>query len=105
MKHSPNVTKFGLWARAGMVSAGVVLVAIVQVLEGEGSTALTVGVAVLAAIALVTSLTRARSLLSTFDGAPMANIGKASSARSLEPAISRIRELPKNFRVPMPERP
>jgi hypothetical protein len=99
MKHSPNVTKFGLWLRAGIISTGIVAAAVLQLIDGQGEAVQTAVVGLLAAIAAVWSWRRARYLLNAFDDAPTAMKLQA------KPASIRVRELPKNFTVPMPERP
>lgn len=105
MKPSANFTRFGFWLRAGIISAAAVVVAVMQLLGGEGSLATTFAVGLLAAVAMVWSWRRASLLLSTLDEFPATATGTTRKANPATARTTRVRDLLTNIRVPMPERP
>ena len=105
MKPSANFIRFGFWLRAGIISAGVVAVAVMRLLGGEGALATTFAVGLLAAVAMVWSWRRASRLLSALDEFPATVMSTKRRAKPEPAPATRVRDLPMNIRVPMPERP
>ena len=105
MKPSANFTRFGFWLRAGIISGGVVAVALMQLVGGEGSVATTFAVGLLAAVATVWSWRRANRLLSALDEFSATDISATRKGKTATASTTRVRDFPTNIRVPMPERP
>ena len=86
MKHSPNITRFGLWLRAGIIGAGIFLIGVAQLVTGEAHAGLTAGMLLLGAL-MVAGAWRARNLLESASGQPAASQTvrtKKSSRSSLQ---------------------